>query len=87
MSTGIDAKYVETFFGDKDKESTLLIIYIPSGNLICPVFDYSKFPEEKEVLLNCGSIFYINRIVDKTHNTREIEMTLVGRKELLDQPV
>ena len=80
MSTTIDEKYVDNFFGDD--ASTLLILYIPSGNLICPIFDHSQYPNEKEVLLNCGSIFYINRITDITYGLRQIEMTLVGRKEL-----
>ena len=81
ISTSIDKDFAEKFIGGK---STLLIIYIPKDSLICPIFDHSYYPHEKEVLLNCGSIFYINSSSKDLDDSRKtIEMTLVGRKELL----
>ena len=77
ISSSIDES-VATRYGDK---GTILIIYVPRGTMICPIFDLSKYRQEKEILLNCGSIFYINTVSNK-NSICYIEMTLVGRKEL-----
>ena len=81
MSSSIDESVAVGFAGLY--KPTILIIYVPQGTAICPVFDLSLFKREKEVLLNCGSIFYINNTYKKSNgDTCYIEMTLVGRREL-----
>ena len=77
ISTSIDESIATNFAG----KGTILIIYVPQGTMIYPVFDLSQFSHEKEILLNRGSIFYINSISNK-NSICYIEMTLVGRKEL-----
>ena len=78
ISTSIDEDIARHFIGDK---GTLFNIYIPKGNKLCHVLDASNFPNEREILLNCGSIFYITKR-STDDNYIIIDMVLVDVKDM-----
>jgi hypothetical protein len=73
ISTSLNKEIANRF---KGRYGTMFIIYIPKGTKLCSILN----SEEKEILINCYSIFYIKSLTI-TIDTNIIEMVLIDRKE------
>jgi hypothetical protein len=90
LSTTTDNKIPLRFLDiDTDDKyvGTYLSIYVPIGTYLCPIYFYSEYSEEKELLINCGSILYIKNIKYNVKLKEDkyftyVEAVLIDRKEL-----
>ena len=78
ISTSLNQEIANGFLDDYGIKGTMFIIYVPKGTKLCYILDLMN---EKEILINCFSIFYIKSCVKNLTENNIIEMVLIDRNE------
>lgn len=84
IAVSCSRRVAKDFIGE---EGTFFTIYVPQGSKLCTVLDYSRYKNEKEILLEHNSEFYILS-VEEINNIINVRMVLVfsesGKKYIND---
>ena len=84
IAASCSRRVAKDFIGE---EGTFFTIYVPQGSKLCTVLDYSRYKDEKEILLEHNSEFYILS-VEEINNIINVRMVLVfsesGKKYIND---